>query len=146
MRESYKRYQAATTAWPAHIYNYYSITAIVEKARTQLAQHKIDTMPTDPTQLSFWLVRNLHLSDSLMKTIFLTDSVNMRMKLISNTFTDVGCIDLTIFFIFNYIYFLTFLYRIRCLVVDIVAIALRIVNNSSQCPSMACKHNTAIRV
>lgn len=88
MRESYKRYQAATTAWPAHIYNYYSITAIVEKARTQLAQHKIDTMPTDPTQLSFWLVRNLHLSDSLMKTIFLTDSVNMRMKLISNTFTD----------------------------------------------------------
>ncbi|XP_011178277.2 protein cereblon [Zeugodacus cucurbitae] len=88
MRETYKRYQAATTAWPAHIYDYYSITAIVEKARSQLAQHKIDTMPTDPTQLSFWLVRNLHLSDSLMKTIFLTDSVNIRMKLISDTFTD----------------------------------------------------------
>ncbi|XP_039962334.1 protein cereblon [Bactrocera tryoni] len=88
MRETYKRYQAATTAWPTHIYDYYSITAIVEKARSQLAQHKIDTMPTDPTQLSFWLVRNLHLSDSLMKTIFLTDSVNIRMKLISDTFTD----------------------------------------------------------
>ncbi|XP_004536619.1 protein cereblon homolog [Ceratitis capitata] len=88
MRETYKRYQAATTHWPAHVYEYYSITSIVEKARSQLAQHKIETMPTDPTQLSFWLVRNLHLSDSLMKTIFLTDSVNMRMKLISNTFTD----------------------------------------------------------
>ncbi|CAD6994350.1 unnamed protein product [Ceratitis capitata] len=90
MRETYKRYQAATTHWPAHVYEYYSITSIVEKARSQLAQHKIETMPTDPTQLSFWLVRNLHLSDSLMKTIFLTDSVNMRMKLISNTFTDLA--------------------------------------------------------
>ncbi|XP_053947006.1 protein cereblon [Anastrepha ludens] len=88
MCDTYKRYQAATTAWPAHVYDYYSITTIVEKARSQLAQHKIDTMPTDPTQLSFWLVRNLHLSDSLMKTIFLTDSVNIRMKIISNTFTD----------------------------------------------------------
>lgn len=98
MRQTYKRYQAATTPWPAHIYDYYSITAIVEKARSQLAQHKIDTMPTDPTQLSFWLVRNLHLSDSLMKTIFLTDSVNMRMKLISNTFKDVSCLSLSNYF------------------------------------------------
>ncbi|XP_017481448.1 PREDICTED: protein cereblon homolog isoform X3 [Rhagoletis zephyria] len=88
MSDTYKRYQAATTPWPAHVYDYYSITAIIEKARSQLAHHKIDTMPTDPTQLSFWLVRNLHLSDSLMKTIFLTDSVNIRMKIISNTFTD----------------------------------------------------------
>uniref|UniRef100_A0A1A9X412 Protein cereblon n=1 Tax=Glossina brevipalpis TaxID=37001 RepID=A0A1A9X412_9MUSC len=88
MKTVYKRYQVATAPWPAHVYDQYSIASIIEKARTQLAQHKIHTMPTDPTQLSYWLVRNLHLSENLMHSIFLTNSVNTRLRMIANTFKE----------------------------------------------------------
>uniref|UniRef100_A0A1A9VAV4 Protein cereblon n=1 Tax=Glossina austeni TaxID=7395 RepID=A0A1A9VAV4_GLOAU len=88
MKSLYKRYQVASAPWPAHIYDQYSIASIIEKARTQLAAHKIHTMPTDPTQLSYWLVRNLHLSENLMHSIFLTNSVNTRLRMIANTFKE----------------------------------------------------------
>ncbi|KAL9900219.1 E3 ubiquitin ligase component cereblon isoform 1-T2 [Glossina fuscipes fuscipes] len=88
MKSLYKRYQIASAPWPAHIYDQYSIASIIEKARTQLAAHKIHTMPTDPTQLSYWLVRNLHLSENLMHSIFLTNSVNTRLRMIANTFKE----------------------------------------------------------
>lgn len=90
VRDVYRRYQVATTPWPLPVYDYYSISSIVEKARTQLAQHKIDTMPTDPTQLSYWLVQNLHLSESQIHTIFLTNCVNKRLKIIASTFKAVN--------------------------------------------------------
>ncbi|XP_065372281.1 protein cereblon [Calliphora vicina] len=86
MQDMYKRFQAATTPWPAHVYETHNISNIVEKARTQLAQHKIDTMPNDPTQLSYWLVRNLHLPEDMLKSVFLANTVNTRLKLIASTF------------------------------------------------------------
>lgn len=89
MQDSYKRYLTATTPWPLHVYEYYSVSSIIDKARTQLAQHKISTMPTDPIRLSYWLVRNLHLPENMMKSIFLANSVNTRLKLISTTFKEV---------------------------------------------------------
>ncbi|XP_023302146.2 protein cereblon [Lucilia cuprina] len=86
MQNMYKRFQAATTPWPAYVYETHNISNIIEKARTQLAQHKIDTMPTDPTQLSYWLVRNLHLPEDMLKSVFLANTVNTRLKLIASTF------------------------------------------------------------
>lgn len=88
MHEMYKRFQAATTPWPAHVYETHNISNIIEKARTQLAQHKIDTMPTDPTQLSYWLVRNLNIPEDMLKTVFLANTVNTRLKLLASTFKE----------------------------------------------------------
>jgi len=45
-------------------------------------------MPKCPIQLSFWLVRNLHLTEKMMRLTFLTDSVNTRLQLIKSTFKD----------------------------------------------------------
>lgn len=89
MQNMYKRVQAATTPWPAHVYEAHNISNIIDKARTQLASHKIDTMPTDPTQLSYWLVRNLHLSEDMLNSVFLANTVNTRLKLIASTFKKV---------------------------------------------------------
>uniref|UniRef100_A0A1B0FG62 CULT domain-containing protein n=1 Tax=Glossina morsitans morsitans TaxID=37546 RepID=A0A1B0FG62_GLOMM len=47
-----RAFWVASAPWPAHIYDQYSIASIIEKAQTQLAAHKIHTMPTDPTQSS----------------------------------------------------------------------------------------------
>ena len=54
MHEMYKRFQAATTPWPAHVYETHNISNIIEKARTQLAQHKIDREQhkNDPKKVS----------------------------------------------------------------------------------------------
>ncbi|XP_011295031.2 protein cereblon [Musca domestica] len=88
MQQAYRRFQAATTPWPAHVYETHNMSTIIEKARTQLAQHKIDTMPADPTQLSYWLVRNLHLPEKMLKSVFLANTVNTRLKLIASTFKE----------------------------------------------------------
>ncbi|XP_075145269.1 E3 ubiquitin ligase component cereblon [Haematobia irritans] len=88
MQITYRRFQAATTPWPVHVYEAHNMTTIIEKARTQLAQHKIDTMPQDPTQLSYWLVRNLHLPEKMLKSVFLANTVNTRLKLIASTFKE----------------------------------------------------------
>lgn len=107
MQDMYKRFQAATTPWPAHIYETHNISNIIEKARSQLAQHKIDTMPSDPTQLSYWLVRNLHLPEDMLKSVFLANTVNTRLKLIASTFKKVSesCVlykYVFTFFLINY--------------------------------------------
>lgn len=89
MQREYKRFQASSTPFPVHVYDHYSVTMILERARNQLAQHKIDTMPSDPIQLSYWLVRNLQIPESLMYEIFTTNTVNTRLKLIASTFKEV---------------------------------------------------------
>ncbi|XP_016961117.1 protein cereblon [Drosophila biarmipes] len=88
MRDKYQRFQLASTPWPAEACQEYSFAAIVERARQRLETHKIDTMPKCPIQLSFWLVRNLHLTEKMMRLTFLTDSVNTRLQLIKSTFQD----------------------------------------------------------
>ncbi|XP_016996865.2 protein cereblon [Drosophila takahashii] len=88
MRDKYQRFQLASTPWPADACQEYSFSAIVERARQRLETQKIDTMPKCPIQLSFWLVRNLHLTEKMMRLTFLTDSVNTRLQLIKSTFQE----------------------------------------------------------
>nr|XP_013097345.1 unnamed protein product [Stomoxys calcitrans] len=88
MQKAYRRFQAASMPWPVHVYEAHNMSTIIEKARTQLAQHKINTMPNDPTQLSYWLVRNLHLPEKMLKSVFLANTVNTRLKLIASTFKE----------------------------------------------------------
>ncbi|XP_017111228.1 protein cereblon [Drosophila elegans] len=88
MQDKYRRFQLASTPWPADVCQEYSFDAIVERARQRLEVQKIDTMPKCPIQLSFWLVRNLHLTEKMMRLTFLTDSVNTRLQLIKSTFKE----------------------------------------------------------
>lgn len=85
MKDKFQRFQLTTTPWPLEACEEYSFKDIVEKARKKLEIHKIDTMPKCPIQLSFWLVRNLHLTEKMMRLTFLTDSVNIRLQLIGST-------------------------------------------------------------
>ncbi|KAH8243078.1 hypothetical protein KR032_004325 [Drosophila birchii] len=85
MRDQYRRFQLASTPWPADACQEYAFGDIVERARKKLEIHKINTMPKCPIQLSFWLVRNLHLNEKMMRLTFLTDSVNTRLQLIGST-------------------------------------------------------------
>ncbi|KAH8383673.1 hypothetical protein KR009_009987, partial [Drosophila setifemur] len=85
MRDKYKRYQLTSTTWPVDACQEYAYEDIVERARKKLEIHKIDTMPRCPIQVSFWLVRNLHLNEKMMRLTFLTDSVNTRLQLIGST-------------------------------------------------------------
>lgn len=89
-KQLFKRFQTSTASWPPHIYKKYNISSIIKKSRLCLASHDINTMPTDPIVLSFWLSRNLHMSEEQMKNIFVTDSVNIRMKVIADSFKDVS--------------------------------------------------------
>ncbi|EDW28025.1 GL27201 [Drosophila persimilis] len=82
MRDKYLRYQISSTPWPVEVCQEYAYEDIVERARKKLEVHKIDTMPKCPIQMSFWLVRNLHLTEKMMSQMFLTDSVNLRLQLI----------------------------------------------------------------
>ncbi|XP_022215931.1 protein cereblon [Drosophila obscura] len=82
MRDKYLRYQISSTPWPAEACQEYAYADIVERARKKLEVHKIDTMPKCPIQLSFWLVRNLHLTEKMMSQMFLTNSVNLRLQFI----------------------------------------------------------------
>ncbi|XP_034113314.1 protein cereblon isoform X1 [Drosophila albomicans] len=85
MKDKFQRYQLTTTPWPLEACQEYSFEDIIEKARKKLEIHKIDTMPRCPIQLSFWLVRNLHLTEKMMRLTFLTNSVNTRLQLIGTT-------------------------------------------------------------
>lgn len=144
MQQSYRRFQAATTPWPVHVYETHNMTTIIEKARTQLAQHKIDTMPSDPTQLSYWLVRNLHLPEKMLQSVFLANTVNTRLQLIASTFKEV---------VFRYIFFAQYdlnyylcVCRNPCLYVEAVAHILLIVVNFLPCRNTVYNLNTAILV
>ncbi|KAH8271355.1 hypothetical protein KR018_007522, partial [Drosophila ironensis] len=85
MREKYQRFQLSSTLWPLDACQEYGFAEILERARKKLEVHKIDTMPRCPIQLSYWLVRNLHLTENIMRLAFLTDSVNTRFQLIGST-------------------------------------------------------------
>ncbi|EDV94752.1 protein cereblon [Drosophila grimshawi] len=85
MQDKFRRYQLTSTPWPLEACEEYSFEHIVEMARKKLEVHKIDTMPKCPIQLSYWLVRNLHLTEKMMRLTFLTDSVNTRLQIIGST-------------------------------------------------------------
>lgn len=74
---------ASTTPWPAHIYREHNLDGIIEKARQRLIDMKIKNPPTDPVQLSFWLARNIILSESQRLEVFQTNSVNERFQMLN---------------------------------------------------------------
>lgn len=81
-------FQATTTVWPKHVFKQYTISSIIEKVLKSLETKKLQTMPTDPTRLSFWLSRNAHISEEQLSKIFMTDCVNVRMRIIADSFSD----------------------------------------------------------
>lgn len=95
MSQTLRRMQAATTSWPQFIYAQYDIAPIVEKAKQWLSMYKITSMPNDMTLLSFWLARNLILDTKKRMKIFLTNSVNIRMKIIEKDLDNVSKLEIT---------------------------------------------------
>lgn len=81
-------FRATTTIWQKHVYNQYSINSTIEKVLKSLESNKLQSMPTDPTRLSFWLSRNAHISEEQLSKIFMTDCVNVRMRMIADSYSD----------------------------------------------------------
>ncbi|XP_055847992.1 protein cereblon isoform X2 [Episyrphus balteatus] len=81
-------FRATTTIWPKHVFNQFTISSIIEKVLKSLETNKVQSMPTDPTRLSFWLSRNAHISEDQLSKIFMTDCTNVRMRMIADSFSD----------------------------------------------------------
>ncbi|XP_055902251.1 protein cereblon [Eupeodes corollae] len=81
-------FRATSTIWPKHVFNQFTIGTIIQKVLKSLETNKVQSMPTDPTRLSFWLSRNAHISEDQLSKIFMTDCVNIRMRMIADSFSD----------------------------------------------------------
>uniref|UniRef100_A0A1Q3G4B2 Putative atp-dependent protease pil n=1 Tax=Culex tarsalis TaxID=7177 RepID=A0A1Q3G4B2_CULTA len=83
------RLQAAqSTVWPKFVYDQYGSDEVLLKVRRFLEFLQIEAAPTasgdDPVALSFWLARNIPLSEADRKEVFFTSSVLARMLLVNN--------------------------------------------------------------
>jgi len=85
MQNSLKKFQASTTGFPSFVYEPYNMSTIIEKAKVCLESFKMNSMPTDPVLLSFWLGRNLLHSSKERYKLFLTNCVNTRLQIIDKT-------------------------------------------------------------
>ncbi|XP_058449634.1 protein cereblon-like [Malaya genurostris] len=76
---------AQSSVWPKFVYDQYGSEKILSKVGRFLAFLQIESVPTaDPVMLSFWLARNIPLSESDRKELFYSNSVLTRMLLINN--------------------------------------------------------------
>lgn len=57
------RLTAATSHWPKFVYDQVDIGRVLRKVERFLAMLKIDSAPTDLSKLSFWLARNVPISE-----------------------------------------------------------------------------------
>ncbi|XP_050091140.1 protein cereblon [Anopheles aquasalis] len=80
---SFKRMLAQTNVWPKFVYDQYGTEEVLTKVKRYLSSVKITSVPTDPIKLSFWLARNIPLTEENRKMIFCTDSVLRRMLIIN---------------------------------------------------------------
>ncbi|XP_035911574.1 protein cereblon homolog [Anopheles stephensi] len=80
---SFKRMLAQTTAWPPFVYDQYDMKEVMAKVERFLSSLKITSVHTDQVKLSFWLARNIPLTEEFRKMIFCTDSVWRRMLIIN---------------------------------------------------------------
>ncbi|XP_058811692.1 protein cereblon-like [Topomyia yanbarensis] len=80
---------AQSSVWPKFVYDQYGSNDILCKVGRFLAFLQIESVPTaDPVMLSFWLARNIPLSDSDRKELFFSNSVLTRMLLVNNILDD----------------------------------------------------------
>jgi cereblon len=77
-----RRFVASSSPWPKFVYDQYETNKVQRKVERFLAMLKIDTVPSDPVLLSFWLARNIPITNEKRRTIFTLDSVNARMLII----------------------------------------------------------------
>ncbi|XP_058064285.1 protein cereblon [Anopheles bellator] len=80
---SFKRMLAQTSVWPKFVYDQYGTDEVLAKVKRYLSSVKITSVPTDPIKLSFWLARNIPLTEENRTMIFCTDSVLRRMLIIN---------------------------------------------------------------
>ncbi|XP_058119897.1 protein cereblon isoform X2 [Anopheles coustani] len=88
---SFKRLLTQSTVWPQFVYDQYGTEEVLKKVERYLSSLKITSVPTDPVKLSFWLARNIPLTEENRKTIFGTDSVLRRMLIINKTLDHMRC-------------------------------------------------------
>lgn len=76
---------AQSSVWPKFVYDQYGSHEILWKVKRFLEFLQIESVPTDdPVMLSFWLARNIPLSDTDRKELFFSNSVLSRMLLVNN--------------------------------------------------------------
>uniref|UniRef100_A0A182MDL1 Protein cereblon n=1 Tax=Anopheles culicifacies TaxID=139723 RepID=A0A182MDL1_9DIPT len=80
---SFKRLLTASTVWPQFVYDQYDTKEVMAKVERFLSSLNITCVQTDKVKLSFWLARNIPLTEEYRKMIFCTDSVLRRMLIIN---------------------------------------------------------------
>ncbi|XP_065073286.1 protein cereblon-like [Ochlerotatus camptorhynchus] len=76
---------AQSSVWPKFVYDQYGSNEILHKVSRFLEFLQIESVPTaDPVMLSFWLAKNIPLSETDRKELFYTNSVLTRMLLVNN--------------------------------------------------------------
>lgn len=76
---------AQSSVWPKFVYDQYGSNEVLHKVRRFLEFLQIESVPTaDPVMLSFWLAKNIPLSETDHKELFYTNSVLTRMLLVNN--------------------------------------------------------------
>uniref|UniRef100_A0A182JW43 Protein cereblon n=1 Tax=Anopheles christyi TaxID=43041 RepID=A0A182JW43_9DIPT len=80
---SFKRLLTQATVWPQFVYDQYDTKEVMTKVERFLSSLNITSVQTDKVKLSFWLARNIPLTEEYRKMIFCTDSVLRRMLIIN---------------------------------------------------------------
>nr|XP_040224089.2 protein cereblon [Anopheles coluzzii] len=80
---TFKRLLTQTTVWPQFVYDQYDTKEVMAKVERFLSSLNITSVQTDKVKLSFWLARNIPLTEEYRKMIFCTDSVLRRMLIIN---------------------------------------------------------------
>lgn len=87
---TFKRLLTQTTVWPQFVYDQYDTKEVMAKVERFLSSLNITSVQTDKVKLSFWLARNIPLTEEYRKMIFCTDSVLRRMLIINKALDHVS--------------------------------------------------------
>lgn len=82
---------ARGTRWPKFVYDCYDIRRVMDKINRFLVMLEIDTAPTDQVKLSFWLARNVPITEDQRYEIFITNSVTHRLLIIGKALDILKC-------------------------------------------------------
>lgn len=82
---------AMSTRWPKFVYDCYDLRRVMDKIRRFLVMLEIDSAPTDQVKLSFWLARNVPITEDQRYEIFITNSVTHRLLIIGKALDILKC-------------------------------------------------------
>lgn len=71
--------------WPKFVYDQYGTDEVISKVNRYLAFLKIESVPSDPVKLSFWLARNIPIDEADRKRIYEANAVITRMLIINKS-------------------------------------------------------------